>query len=81
MTNPAAEFVENWIDQHVTYGEKGGDPTRAAMLANMCRNAAAIFGVSVEDIQPEFGTLEAIILEAMHYAVGTPDDLHALYRR
>lgn len=74
MSNRAVEFVESWIDQHVTYSEKGGDAMQAAMLANMCRNAAATLSVSIEDIQPEFGTLEAIILEAMHYAVGTPDD-------
>ena len=74
MSNPAVEFVESWIDQHVTYGEKGGDSSRAATLAEMCRDAATSLGVSIEDIKPEFGTLEAIILEAMHYAVGTPDD-------
>lgn len=74
MSNRAVEFVESWIDQHVTYSEKGGDPARATTLADMCREAAATLGVTIEDIKPEFGTLETIILEAMHYAVGTPED-------
>jgi len=74
MSNRAVQFVESWIDQHVTYNEKCGDPARAATLADVCREAAATFGVTIEDIKPEFGTLETVILEAMHYAVGTPED-------
>jgi hypothetical protein len=74
MRNPAAEFVESWIDQNVTYLEKGGDSVRATTLADMCREAAAAIGVTIEDIKPEFGSLETMILEAMHYAVGLPED-------
>ncbi len=74
MHNRAVEFVESWIDQHVTYSEKGDDSNRAATLADMCREAAATLGVTIEEIKPEFGTLETIILETLHYAVGTPED-------
>ena len=74
MSSPAADFVESWIDQNVTYVEKGGDSVGATTLADMCREAASVIGVSISDIKPEFGTLETIILEAMHHAIGMPDD-------
>jgi phosphoribosylaminoimidazole-succinocarboxamide synthase len=74
MSKQAIEFLESWIDQHVSYAEKGGDSTRATTLADMCRGAAATLGISFDDIKPEFGTVETIIHEAMHYAVGTSED-------
>ncbi|MBC8038579.1 MAG: DUF768 domain-containing protein [Rhizobiales bacterium] len=74
MSKQAIEFLEGWIDQHVTHEEKGGDSTRAITLADMCREAAATLGISFDEIKPEFGTVETIIHEAMHYAVGTPED-------
>ena len=74
MSKQAVEFLEGWIDRHVIHAEKGSDSTPAATLADMCREAAATLGISFDDIKPEFGTVETIIHEAMHYAVGTPED-------
>jgi phosphoribosylaminoimidazole-succinocarboxamide synthase len=74
MSKQAVEFLEDWIDRHVTPAEKDADSTRATTLAGMCREAAASLGISFDDIKPEFGTVETIIHEAIRYVAGTPEE-------
>lgn len=68
MSKQGIEFLEQWIDDHVSYQEKDGNAERATALANECRAAASAQGLSVDDMEPQYGTVEQIIFEAMHYA-------------
>ena len=74
MSKQAVEFLEGWIDEHVTPTEKGADSIPATTLADMCREAAATLGISFDEIKPEFGTVETIIHEAIRYVAGLPEE-------
>lgn len=74
MSKVGTNFLEAWIDEFVTYTDNGANSVRALALADQCRVAAAAVGITIDDIEPKYGAVENIILEAMHYAAGTPSD-------
>jgi hypothetical protein len=74
MSKAGTNFLEAWIDEFVIYTDKGAESVRAMALAEQCRVDAAAVGITTDDMEPKFGTVENIILEAMHYAAGTPSN-------
>ena len=76
MTARGVDFLENWIQKNVTSGEMPDDPLHASALANRCIADAAAEGLTLEEIQPDSGSLESHISEAMVQLVepGTTGD-------
>ena len=67
MTARGVEYLENWIDGNVTEADKYGSHERAKELAVQFEADAKAQGITLDDIGPQFGSLEAIIYEAMHH--------------
>ena len=76
MTARGVDFLENWIQKNVTAGEIPDDPLHASALATRCIAEAAAEGLTLEEIQPDSGSVESYIFDAMvHLAKpGTPGD-------
>ena len=78
MSAGGMEFLENWIQQNVTQDMKDrvdGDGAALAMeLAERLMLAAGQGGFNLDDFEPEFGTPETIIREALDTQEGTPGD-------
>ena len=66
MSAKAIAFLEDWIDQNITYLDKGGDYLRAMTLADSCRLNAAKQGISLVELDPGAVGMERIIHDAMH---------------
>lgn len=66
MSAKAIAFLEDWIDQNITYLDKGGDYLRAMTLADSCRLNAAKQGVPLLELDPDGVGMERIIHNAMH---------------
>jgi hypothetical protein len=65
MTTRGVEFLENWIQKNVTSADKNGSRERATELAKRCVAEAAVFEISLDDLEPKWGSIETIIYEAM----------------
>ena len=66
MSAKAIAFLEDWIDQNITYLDKGGDYLRAITLADSCRLNAAKQGVPLLELDPDGVGMERILHNAMH---------------
>lgn len=67
------DFLGNWIAKNVTAGAPPDDPLHASALANRCIADATAEGLTLEEIQPDSGSLESNIFDAMvHLNEGTP---------
>jgi hypothetical protein len=75
MNQRGIEFLENWIQTNITDADKHGTRERAKELAERCVAEAAVFEISLDDLE-KWGGIETIIYEAMvHLAEpGTPGD-------
>jgi hypothetical protein len=65
MTVGGVNFLENWIKKNVPTGVLPDDPLSASVLATRCIAEAAAEGLTLEEIQPDTGTLESHIFDAM----------------
>ena len=69
MSKGGLEFLESWIERNVTQAVKDsvdGDAASLAIeLAEQAIADAARAGLSLTDLEPEFGTPETIIREAL----------------
>jgi hypothetical protein len=65
MSGRGIDFLEDWVHKNVTDDDRHGDRLRAAELANRCKAEAAIHGITMDDMEPEWGSVETIIYEAM----------------
>ena len=65
MTARGVVFLETWIQKNVTAGVLSDDPLHASALAMRCIAEAAAEGLTLEEIQPDTGTLESHIFEAI----------------
>lgn len=70
MTGRGIDFLENWIQQNVTEADKKGSRRRAKELAIICIIEAAANGITIDDMEPEWGSIESIIYEAMQDILG-----------
>jgi hypothetical protein len=76
MAARGVEFLESWIQKNVSAGAPPDDPLTASVLATRCIAEAAAEGLTLEEIQPDSGTVESHIADAMlgRTEPGTPVD-------
>ena len=65
MSGRGVDFLENWLNKNVTDADRHGSRTRAKELAERCVAEAAVLEISLDDMEPELGSVETIIYEAM----------------
>jgi hypothetical protein len=58
-------FLENWLQRNVTEADKKGSRDRAKELADKCIAEAAAPGITIDDMEPEWGSVETIVYDAM----------------
>lgn len=61
MSGRGIDFLENWVQKNVTEADRKGSMERAKELAAICVVDAAALGISIEDMEPEWGRVEDII--------------------
>ena len=69
MSDRSLDFLEDWLRKNGTTKDLQGTPIHAFELADVCISEAAVEGIFVEELVPEWGSIEAII-----YQVMTTDD-------
>jgi len=78
MSKQGIDFVEGWISQHVTEGIKqavdGDGASLSVELAERLLADAEKAGLKLDDLEPEFGTPEVLIREALESDEGAPED-------
>ena len=76
MSNRGITFVSDWISQNVTQLVKDSVEWDAASLsvemAETLIADAAKAGLSIDDLEPEFGAPEILIREALEFDEGLP---------
>ena len=65
MSGRGVDFLENWVSKNVTDADRKGSRERAQALAAECIADAAEFGITIDGMEPEWGSVETIIYEAM----------------
>ena len=65
MSARGVDFVENWVSKNVTDADRNGSRERAQALAAECVADAAALGITIDDMEPERGSIETIIHEAI----------------
>jgi hypothetical protein len=64
------DFLENWVNKNVTAADRKGSMDRAKELAALCVADAADLGITIDDMEPEWGSVEEIIFDAMQDILG-----------
>ena len=62
-------------EQNVTGADRKGSQDRATELAAQCYADAAALGITMDDMEPEWGSVEEIIFDAMQDVFGEASDL------
>jgi len=70
MSGRGIDFLENSVNKNVTADERKRDRARAKELAAFCYAEAMALGITIEDMEPEWGSVESIIHEAMQDVLG-----------
>jgi hypothetical protein len=70
MSGKGIDFLEDWINLNVTEDYRQGDRFQAEALAKRCIADAAATGITINDLSPDWGSVETIIYEAMQYDRG-----------
>ena len=70
MSGRGIDFLENWVNKNVTAAERKRGRDRAKELAAFCLADAAAVGITIDDMEPEWGSVEEIIYEAMQDVFG-----------
>lgn len=65
MSGKGIDFLEDWVNRNVTDDFRHGDRLQAKALADRCIAEAANAGIAIDDMEPEWGSVETIIYEAM----------------
>ena len=65
MSGRGIDFLENWVQQNVTDADKKGSREHASELAQRCVADAAANGIAIDDMEPEWGSVDSIIYDAM----------------
>jgi hypothetical protein len=65
MSGRGIDFLESWVHRNVTEDDRHSDRMRAAAMAERCKAEAAAAGISVDDMEPEWASVETIIYDAM----------------
>ena len=67
MSGKALDFLEDWINLNVTEDYRQDGRFQAKALAQRCIVDAAMAGIALGELSPEWGSVETIIYEAMQY--------------
>ena len=70
MSGRGTDFLENWVNKNVTASDRKGSQERAKELAAQCLADAAALVITGVDIEPEWGSVQEIIFDAMQEALG-----------
>lgn len=70
MSGRGIDFLENWVNKNVTAAERKGSQDHATELAAQCYADAAALGITIDDMEPEWGSVEEIIFDAMQDVLG-----------
>ena len=70
MSARGIDFLENWVNKNVTAADRKGSQDRATELAAQCYMDAAALDITMDDMEPEWGTVEEIIYDAMQDMLG-----------
>ena len=81
MSTRGGDFLKTWIERNVTDSDRNGSEMRAMALADSCIAEAAKVGISANDLDPTWGTIESIIFEAMRNDAGTMRKLWDAFAR
>jgi hypothetical protein len=65
MSGRGIDFLENWVHQNVTETDRKGSRDRAKELAGRCIAEATDLAITIDDMEPEWGSVETIIYETM----------------
>jgi hypothetical protein len=68
MSGRAVDFLHHWIDENVTGRDLGW--TSTAQLAERAAAAAAGKGIRLKETEPELGSIEGVIFEALAHQDG-----------
>ena len=78
MSKQGVAFLDQWIVKHVTEGIReavDGDAVSLSVeMAERLIADAEKAGLALDDLEPEFGTPEVLIREALESEEGTPGD-------
>ena len=58
------------MNKNVTSADRKGSQDRATELAAQCYADAAALGITIDDMEPEWGSVEEIIYDAMQNVLG-----------
>lgn len=74
MSGRGIDFLEDWCHLHVTDADRKGSRERAQELAAACIADAAARGITIDGMEPEWGSVETVNYEAMQNDAdgGTP---------
>ena len=64
MSGRGIDFLGNWVNKNFTAADRKGSQDRATELAAECYQVAAAFGISIDDMEPEWGTARDCSLTA-----------------
>ena len=70
MSGRGIDFLENWVNTNVAEADCKGSQHRASERAVQCYAQAAELGISVDDMEPGWGSVEEIIYDAMQDVLG-----------
>ena len=70
MSGRGVDFLENWVNKNVTAADRKGSIKRAKELVALCIADASALGISIDDMEPEWGSIEEIIFDAMQDRLG-----------
>lgn len=78
MSKLGVEFLDRWITEHVTEGiKKSVDGDGASLSVEMAERLLADAekaGLTLDDLEPEFGAPEVLIREALESDEGAPGE-------
>lgn len=70
MSERGIAFLDNWVNKNVTAAERKRGRDRAKEYAAFCLADATALGITIDDMEPEWGSVEEIIYQAMQDVMG-----------
>lgn len=61
MSGRGIDFLENWVNKNVAEADRKGSQDRTKELAALCVADAAELSITINDMEPEWGSVEDII--------------------
>lgn len=81
MSERGIDFLKTWIVRNVTDADRNGPQNRAMALADHCIADAAALGISENDLEQAWGSVESIIYEAMRNDIETVLEIWKAFAR